>query len=226
MRVSRADEQEDMKNLHHNPFLKPLVQLLRRTVLSYMGARRLKSLAGTSPCRITIGSAGIADEGWIPTEVEYLDLLKEDQWRHYFKDGSIDAILAEHVWEHLHPQEGLTAAKTCYRFLKPGAYLRVAVPDGYHPDQLYMNAVKPHGHGAGSEDHKVLFTYRSLAQLFEDTGFQVTVYEYFDEHGQFHEQDWDERKGLIRRSKRCDLRNNGNQLNYTSIIVDAIKPSP
>lgn len=216
---------EDMKNLQHISLSKIIVRLLRRTVLAYTGARRLKNLAGASPCRITIGSAGIADEGWIPTEVEYLDLRKEDQWRRYFNDGSIDAILAEHVWEHLNPQEGLTAAKTCYRFLRPGAYLRVAVPDGYHPDQLYIDAVKPHGHGAGSEDHKVLFTYRSLAQLFEESGFQVTVYEYFDEHGQFHGRDWDERKGLIRRSKKWDPRNNGNQLNYTSIIVDAVKPS-
>lgn len=214
-----------MKSLRHNSVLKVVTQSLRRTVLSYLGARKLKRLTGVSPCRITIGSAGIADAGWIPTEVEYLDLRKEDQWRHYFDDGSIDAILAEHVWEHLNSQEGTTAAKTCYRFLRPGAYLRVAVPDGYHPDQRYIDAVKPHGDGAGSDDHKVLFTYQSLAQLFEDAGFQVTVYEYFDEHGQFHEQDWDERKGLIRRSKQWDPRNNDHQFTYTSIIVDAVKPS-
>ena len=225
MYVSRADEQEDMKNLQHNPLLKVFVRSLRRTVLSSRGARKLKALADASPCRVIIGSAGISDEGWIPTEVEYLDLCKEDQWRHYFKESSIDAILAEHVWEHLSPREGLTAAKTCYRFLRPGAYLRVAVPDGYHPNQLYIDAVKPHGYGAGSEDHKVLFTYRSLAQLFESVGFQVMVYEYFDEYGKFHEQYWDERKGLIRRSKKGDPRNNGNQLNYTSIIADAVKPS-
>ena len=58
----------------------------------------------------------------------------------YFNEGSIDAILAEHVWEHLAEEEGLAAAKCCYRYLRPGGYLRVAVPDGFHPDANFTRS--------------------------------------------------------------------------------------
>jgi len=51
----------------------------------------------------------------------------------------LDAILAEHVWEHLTKEEALIAALTCYRYIKNGGYLRVAVPDGPHPNPQTLN---------------------------------------------------------------------------------------
>jgi predicted SAM-dependent methyltransferase len=67
--------------------------------------------------------------------------------------------------------------------------LRVAVPDGLHPDPAYVDTVKA---GAGTAvptsgldgnaaNHKALYTYRTLRQLFESAGFRVIMYEYFDE---------------------------------------------
>src|SRR5262249_12464606 len=101
------------------------ISLLHRSVRAYWGARRLKRLAKVSPCRIVVGSSGVADHGWIPTEAEYLNLLQHSHWEYYFQENSIDAILAEHVWEHLALQDGLRAAQVCHRFLKSGSYLRV-----------------------------------------------------------------------------------------------------
>ncbi len=143
----------------------------------------------------------------------------------FFQPSSLDAILAEHVWEHLHPYEAVVAAKMCYAFLKPGGYLRVAVPDGFHPDDSYRDAVKPGGTGAGADDHKVLYTYLSFRDVFINAGFDVRLQEYFDEHGEFRCNDWDPSEGMIQRSKRFDPRNSSERLAYTSIILDAIKPS-
>jgi predicted SAM-dependent methyltransferase len=47
-------------------------------------------------------------------------------------------MLAEHVWEHLTEEEGLAAARACFKYLSPGGFLRVVVPDGLHPDPAYV----------------------------------------------------------------------------------------
>ena len=188
--------------------------------------RELWALAPASPKKIVIGSAGSRFKGWVSTDENVLDLLQEETWSPYFSRDDLDAILAEHVWEHLDAGEAKEAARICFQFLKPGGHLRVAVPDGLHPDPSYIEAVRPGGTGAGAEDHKVLYTYASLRDLFVDTGFDVRLQEYFDEHGRFHSHEWDPADGMILRSKRFDSRNSPGQLFYTSIILDALKPDP
>ena len=113
----------------------------------------------------------------------------------------------------------------CWRYLKPGGYLRLAVPDGFHRDPAYIEYVRPGGTGAGADDHQVLYTYRSLGALLEKAEFEVTCLEHFDEDGAFHCQNWDVDDGLIHRSIRHDARNQDGQPNYTSLIVDAYKGS-
>lgn len=122
-------------------------------------------------CRIIIGAGGKTFEGWIPTQIYTLNILKQDSWDRYFQKDSIDAMLAEHVWEHLSIEEGVEAARNCHTYLKPGGYLRVAVPDGLHPDPNYIEYVKPDGTGIGSEDHKVLYVYETFKEVFESAGF-------------------------------------------------------
>lgn len=173
--------------------------------------------------KIIIGAASTHQDGWISTNAIHFDLLKPAVWTKHLGDRKVSAILAEHVWEHLNHQQAQLAAKTCHSYLKKGGRLRVAVPDGYFPNQLYIDQVKPGGSGPGSEDHKILYTYLSLKKLFEDTGFQVHLLEYFDENGRFHNHDWAPEDGMISRSARFDHRNSGSTLGYTSIILDAIK---
>jgi len=198
----------------------PLVDLFT----SRSRTRHLREL-GNGPRRLVIGSSGIRQDGWIPTDQSYLDLLRPEQWRRYFEPDTLDAIFAEHVWEHLTPEQALVAAGTCHQFLAPGGYARVAVPDGLHPDPKYVDNVRPGG--PGPDDHQVLYTYRTLKELFERAGFTVKLLEYFDEAGAFHAVPWDEAGGLVRRSARFDPRNGGGKLVYTSVIIDAIKaPSP
>jgi len=191
-------------------------QLKRKHTLARLSLQPVK--------KIVLGAGGTQFEGWMSTEQEELDLLFKSAWANYFKKNSVDAILAEHVWEHLTLKESVVAATNCFIFLKPGGYLRVAVPDGYHPDPTYVEAVKPGGTGAGSDDHKVLYVYDSFCEIFIDAGFDVFLLEYFDEHGEFHYKEWSTSDGFIERSKLFDSRNKGEKLFYTSIILDARKP--
>jgi YD repeat-containing protein len=202
------------------------VDLLRRARNAVRRAAKraaLKRRSRIPPVKIVIGSASIAVRGWTLTDIEQLNVLDEHDWSAYFAPDSVDAILAEHVWEHLTAEEGARAAANCWRYLKAGARLRVAVPDGCHPDEQYREWVRPGGSGSGADDHKVLYTWRSLQELFEKAGFETRLLEYFDEQGRFHAQDWDPDDGMVRRSARYDERNRDGTLRYTSIIIDAVK---
>jgi predicted SAM-dependent methyltransferase len=174
--------------------------------------------------RIIIGAGGTSFEGWTSTEQDVLNLLLESDWIRYFRQNSLDAILAEHVWEHLTPEESLIAAKQCFRFLKPGGYVRAAVPDGYSPDPIYLDAVRPGGSGVGAEDHKVLYTYDTFRAVFTSAGFHVSLLEYFDENRNFHFNEWSPSDGYIERSKRFYRQNTDRTPFFTSIILDAKKP--
>jgi predicted SAM-dependent methyltransferase len=204
--------------------------LIYRFVGAYdrrFGAEKFRRRLAAAPVkRLVIGASSKHDRGWIPTERDYLDLCRPEQWEQMLAPASLDALLAEHVWEHLTPSEAVAAAKTCYTYLKPGGYLRIAVPDGLHPSPEYIDWVKPGGASPGqlANDHQVLYTYRTLGPVFESAGFRVRLYEYYDEAGQFHFSDWDPADGTIRRSRRFDRRNRGGKLAFTSIILDALKP--
>jgi len=183
---------------------------------------RWQLLRQRSP-RIVLGAGNYGQTGWISTDIRSLNLLNERDWRTILAEGSVAAFLAEHVWEHLEPSAGLDAARRCCRYLRPGGHLRLAVPDGLHPDPTYIAAVRPNGTGAGADDHKILYTYRTLGALLEQAGLTVRPLEYFDEAGTFHAVDWNPEDGKIRRSCRFDHRNTGGKLVYTSLIVDAIR---
>jgi predicted SAM-dependent methyltransferase len=186
---------------------------------------RLKLHARNPDVKIVIGASNVYEAGWIPTEIEFLNLLKESDWRSYFRESTINAILAEHVWEHLNEEDGAIAAQYCFKYLKPGGYLRIAVPDGFHSDPEYIAYVRPGGHGPGSDDHKVLYNCNTLTRMLQQIGFKTKPLEWFDEQRMFHFQEWDPATGMIHRSKRFDERNQNGALKYTSLIIDAFKPA-
>jgi predicted SAM-dependent methyltransferase len=175
--------------------------------------------------RIIIGSGHIHYRGWLSTDIDILNLLEISDWQKYFKSRSIDAILAEHVWEHLTFSEASLGLKNCFKFLKPDGHLRIAVPDGYHPAPEYIEQVRPGGNGTGADDHKILFNYKILSELLGQQGFNVKLLEWFDENGIFHFEKWASEDGMVRRSVRFDHRNkNTTPLAYTSLIIDGYKP--
>jgi predicted SAM-dependent methyltransferase len=203
-------------------FERKLVRPVRIHLQNRADIRRLSSLK-ERPLRLIIGASGTQLPGWHVTDQRYLDLLRPSDWERFFEPGGVDGIFAEHVWEHLTPEAALVAARTCHRFLAEGACLRVAVPDGLHPDPRYHEWVRPGGVGGGADDHQVLYDYRSLSRVFETAGFKVELLEYFDETGTFHRTDWNDERGHVERSARYDERNSDGALSYTSVILDAIK---
>jgi len=219
-----------IKSIH--PILGSLIAFLRRTTArpraflrTELAIRRLKRDIAANPSpQIVVGSSGIFTPGWIPTDIDYLNLLHPPDWQRFFVPGTVGAILAEHVWEHLTPAEGATAANICFTYLRPGGRLRIAVPDGFNPDPGYREWVRPGGTGPGADDHKAFYTHESLARLLAESGFRVELLEYFDAAGKFHFTDWEPTDGMIHRSRRFDERNREGRLGYTSLIVDAHKP--
>lgn len=186
--------------------------------------RFAKRIQKADPLKIIIGSGGIAaDADWISTDINILDVTKEDQWRYLLKSRRADNVFAEHVWEHLTFEQADSANLNIYNFLKKNGKFRVAVPDGFKPDEYYINYVKPGGCGAGADDHKVLYNYRILSQRLENAGFQVNLLEYWDESGHFNYSEWDPADGKVLRSRFFDTRNRSGELKYTSLIADAIK---
>jgi predicted SAM-dependent methyltransferase len=153
---------------------------IRKAFRRRFGARAFsRRLAGCTAPHIVIG-AGLKDvPEYIPTQIEYLNLLHQPDWERFFRPDSIAAILAEHVWEHLTTEEGSAAAATCFKYLMHGGYLRVAVPDGLHPSPEYQDWIRIGGASPmqGANDHKAVYTYRTLSQLFEHSGFRTALYE-------------------------------------------------
>lgn len=197
-----------------------LLRSLRRAAAT----RRLQSrIRAAAAIRLNLGAGGTSYPGWLATEIQLLDITRRGDWERLLGGRQVDALLAEHVWEHLDDEQTRLANQFCHEFLRPGGRLRVAVPDGLHPDPVYREHVRPGGTGPGADDHKILYDYRLMCARLEAAGFAVTLLEYWDEHGRFHSIDWDGAGGHVVRSRRFDQRNTGGRLSYTSLIVDAIK---
>lgn len=179
-----------------------------------------RGIASLRPLNIVIGAGPTKFDGWLETDREVLDITSADNWRSLFKPASIDRILAEHVFEHLDESECRAALGGCRRYLKPNGLLRLAVPDGFHPDPEYLDHVRPGGTGPDAEAHKILYTYQILTRVAAQANFNVSLLEYFDESGHFHQQSWDPADGLIVRSADHDERNKVRPLSYTSLIAD------
>lgn len=178
--------------------------------------------------KVIIGAGEQRWDGWISTQREELDLLNRNSWLQWFGPRKADALLCEHVWEHLTLEQGRAAARLCFEFLNPGGWLRVAVPDANFPDAEYQRTVQVGGPGPADHpaaDHRIVYDANTLADLFRSAGFEVELLEYCDDNGRFHYHGWDVTTGPIYRSLLLDHRNRDGRLGFVSIILDAHKPA-
>ena len=182
-----------------------------------------RQIRRTNEVNLIVGAGGKPQKGWIPTERHQLDLVDRSSWQRWFQPGQIRAILAEHVWEHLDEPDARIAASNCFEFLRPGGYVRCAVPDGFHPSETYIEQVRPGGCGLGADDHRTLYNYQSLSELFASAGFEIVYLEYFNEQGEFNSIDWRVEDGKVMRSVRFDERCRAEPFGYTSLAIDAVK---
>jgi SAM-dependent methyltransferase len=104
-----------------------------------------------------------------------------------FADASVDFIYSSHTFEHFTYAQSLSVAKECFRVLKRGGILRIAVPDLGRIVQEYLADSTPTASHkfvdrlllhhtwqdllhSGSH-HSQMFDRKSLAALFREAGF-------------------------------------------------------
>lgn len=199
-------------------------------IKKYFKRRILSNNLKNAPLKkLNIGSGSDGDKeeykGWISVDKEFLDITQEKDWLDFTPGyNSLDNILAEHVWEHLSDEDTRLANLNCYKFLKKGGRLRIAVPDGFHESHEYIDNVRPGGNGPGCEDHKILYNYNIMVERLNSAGFEIiNLLEYWDESKTFNHVEWNIKDGFVKRSLHFDKRNKNGKLGYTSLVVDAIK---
>lgn len=198
--------------------MRKVIRFLRRAARR----RELRQRAAASdPLAVVLGAGATQYPGWLNTDRDLLDLCVDADWARLFAPASLDRLLCEHVLEHLTLDRNRLALTNCFRYLKPGGRLRIAVPDGNRRDSVYRAEVTPPRDG-----HELLFTLESLSALLGETGFRVQPLEWFDESDHFHARAWNPEDGMILRSRRFDRQPDFRRedLFYTSLIVDAVKP--
>jgi predicted SAM-dependent methyltransferase len=175
--------------------------------------------------KIIVGAGGTQQDGWLSLNEEDLDIADAGAWGRLFAPNSIDAICAEHVWEHLTLDEGWRGLLNCYRYLKRGGTLRIAVPDGFHPSWYYIEWVRPVT-GWNGDDHKVLYEVGLLGGMMRRAGFRVVPREWFDGNGCLYSTSLHPTYGEIRRtagSLQSLLLSIWVGAYYTSLVVDGVK---
>lgn len=195
-----------------------------RMLKRYLKRHRHTSESFGGPEKVILGAGKTSYPGWVATDKQSLDVTEPSGFERLLNGKSAIRFLAEHVWEHLSDDDLARANQMVFRFLAPGGCVRIAVPDGCHPDEGYRSRVTPGGSGPSAWDHKQLFTHISLAECLEKAGFRVEKLEHWDEHGEFHRKPWRFEDGPVKRSAEHDRRNRRGKLAYTSLIVDAWKP--
>src|SRR5665647_2772348 len=166
--------------MHRGRVLRELIRTnLRRREIR----RRARLLTRQhQPIKLEIGAAGhpVHSGDWIVTNLPVLDALSESHWRSLFRPRSVNRVLAEHVVEHWTLAQLSTFLGILGIYLAPRGFLRLAVPDGYHPDLAYIELVRPGGSGAGADDHKVLYTHETITAQLAASGFSARPLEFFD----------------------------------------------
>lgn len=191
--------------------------------------RRLRIMlpvARRQPLRVILGAAETSQPGWYSTNECWLDITDAAHWRRVFRGRAlITHAVAEHVFEHLTRDEALRALRLLAAHMVAGGRVRIAVPDGYHPDPEYRKQVGIGGLGDDAADHKQFFEVDTLSALLAEAGFSATQIEGYDKDGQLVLRAWQAEHGLIRRSRQNPDANAGWDFPDagTSLIVDGIK---
>lgn len=204
------------KQIVYNLFFVPIIRI--------NNLRQWKQyLKSTPSVNLIVGAGGTEFPGWFATDIWTLNIVNEKDFKKYFTNKKINKILAEHVLEHLSNDELKKMLSNFYKYSDDNINVRIAVPDGFHSDKNYIDRVKPGGFGEGAFDHKNLFTYKSLSELFASVGFKAKFIEYWDETGIFHQGYTNDNNGYVSRSFINDDRNTDGKPNYTSLIIDFYK---
>ena len=178
--------------------------------------------------KIIVGAAETWQKGWYSTKEDWLDITKAEDWRAVFREKRIIThVLAEHVFEHLTRDECRIALAHIGKHIKKSGRLRVAVPDGNHPDSDYLRHVGIDGVGDDAADHKQLLTVDTLSALMTEAGLSPDHIEGYDSQGRLIRKGYSTEDGFVYRSRANATPETQKRWGFvdagTSLIVDGIK---
>ena len=207
----------------YRKFKRIIYQILLPLIRLWKYLSWLYYLRTHSEILLNVGAGKSKFKRWFATDIDTLDVTEEKDFLKYFSEKKIHKILAEHVLEHLSNDDLVKMLKNFSKYTTDEVNIRIAVPDGFHPDKNYIERVKPGGIGDGAHDHRNLFDYKSLTKLFEKYGFKSKPVEYWDDKEEFHTNYSNDNNGFIERSFLNDSRNKDGKPHYTSLIIDFTK---
>ena len=205
-----------------------LRQILKFFLYKFRYFRLKLAIFFNKEIKLIIGAALTSQKGWYSTNEEWLDVSNPEHWNRLFKGkDNLKCVMAEHVFEHLTEKEMRIAIKLIYKYLYKNGHLRIAVPDGNHPNHEYRLNTGINGIGPDASDHKQFITYEFIKMTLENNGFECQIKEGYLNNGNLVENDLDNKLGFIMRSRRNFLFKKNSIKTFhdsnTSLIVDATK---
>ena len=177
MVLPRRRQQPSSTKLHIGAFDVVHDGWLNTDVTPHMAIARVPGLPGL------LQRAGrLSEERWTAYRdgtfgrLHYLDLTRPLP----YPDGAFEAALGSHVLEHLTPPEAEGLLRELRRVLRPGAILRIAVPDldaviaAYDPadpDAFLDGLLQGRERSTSRHRHWWQYNERSLRELLERTGW-------------------------------------------------------
>jgi|TARA_B110000114_G_C14999204_1_gene359941 predicted SAM-dependent methyltransferase len=178
--------------------------------------------------KIIIGASNTYQKNWYATNESWLDITNENDWIRVFKKKNlISNILAEHVFEHLTYEECIKALKIISKYMIQNSKIRIAVPDGYNPDPIYLKNVGINGVGIAADDHKQLLNKDVLFEILSKSNFKPKLIEGYDANKILHTEKYSIEDGFVKRSRQNNDPNLekiwGFNDSKTSLIIDGVK---
>ena len=180
------------------------LRLVRKSVrYTYRKVRIRNAVRRNQPLKIIVDAAETWRPGWYSTNEQRLDVASAGDWEATFGGRRLlTHVVAEHVFEHLTYDKAAEALRLIAHHLQPGGRVRIAAPDGFHPDPTYIRHVGIEGIGDDAADHKQLLTADVLRGLVTDAGFKATLVEGFERDGRLVQTPWRAEDGYIWHSRQ------------------------
>lgn len=137
-----GNTQKNISEIKKHEFITDLVKALNKKKDHQFSNNNelghIPTLRETSPdntIKLHLASGTAYKDGWINIDnnsynnIKKLDLNWDLRIPLPFPDNSVDYIFNEHFFEHLTVEEGLSSMKDFLRVLKPGGFMRIAMPD-------------------------------------------------------------------------------------------------
>ena len=220
-----------LKNLY--AFLPVKLRIIFRRILKfglykYRFLNLRKAIFLKKDIKLILGAALTSQKGWFSTNEEWLDVTNEKHWVRLFKHKNVVSnVVAEHVFEHLDSVEMKIAIYLIYKYLKKNGTLRIAVPDGNHPDPIYRLNTGINGIGADAADHKQFIKFEFIRGILDEIGFKIKLKEGYLNDGTLISTNVEFNLGYIKRSRTNKISGFNNGCDFidsnSSLIIDAIK---